>query len=840
MNDKPAQARPVSSLQLRWYRLLRGILHLWVRAKVLPDADGGIGPESDKPVCYILSDYALSSVLILDKCCEEQAVSSPLEPIQGVEVEPARAYAVLRRMQGLLIRRRSARRSSELLRELVDYSYAHPEIDIQIVPVTVFVGRAPDKLTGFTKTLFSENWEVAGRFRRLLSTWINGRDTLVQFSRPISLQDLVAEGPDPARSLRKVSRILRTHFRRVRAAAIGPDLSHRRTVIDGVLKAPEVREAIQEQSRKSKIPLEKAEKQARKFAWEIAADYSYRFVRLAFFVLDRFLNKIYDGIRVHHVERFSQAALDHEVIYVPCHRSHMDYLLMSFILYENGFVPPHIAAGVNLKLPVLGALIRGGGAFYVRRTFKSQKLYAAVFNEYVRTILAKGVSIEYFVEGTRSRTGRLLPPRGGMLAMTVKGYLASPVKPVLFQPVYIGYEQMVEAESYIRELSGRNKRTERLADLLKVFGVLRRRYGDTSISFGEPIYLDELLDAQDADWRNTVENTSGRIPWLNGLIDQLGLKIMSRINATANVNAVNLLATALLATPKHCLDEQDLVAQLSLYRTLLLEGSYAQSITLTEKDEPAIIAHGFELGLLQRREHPLGDILSLTPDCASSLTYFRNNSVHLLAIPSLIACCLLNQRECPASQVKRIAEEVYPFLKVELFLPWTEEEFPAIVQENIELLERIGLVHMGEGGCVARAEGGSVAASQMTLLAHTLLQTLERYFITIAVLNKNGPGTLTRGQLEKLCILTAQRISQLHRFEAPEFSDRGLFHEFIAALRNYGYLSNDKEGSLVFDERLQQMGRDARLILSREIRHGIMRIAPQALATVASGVEVGD
>jgi glycerol-3-phosphate O-acyltransferase len=315
---------------------------------------------------------------------------------------------------------------------------------------------------------------------------------------------------------------------------------------------------------------------------------------------------------------------------------------------------------------------------------------------------------------------------------------------------------------------------------------------------------------------------------------------MSRINSCADVNAVNLLATAMLATPKHCLDEQDLLAQLSLYRTLLLEGSQSQSITLTERDESAIITHGFNLGLLQRREHPLGDILSLAPDCASNLTYFRNNVIHLLAIPSLIACCLLNQRECPASQVKRIASEVYPFLKVELFLPWTESEFPEIVQANIELLENIGLVHVGEDSSISRAEGGTVAASQMNLLAHTLLQTMERYFITISILNKNGPGTLSRGQLEKLCILTAQRISQLHQFEAPEFSDRGLFREFIAALRDNGYLSSNQEGALVFDERLQQMGRDARLILSREVRHGIMRIAPQALVTAASGVEVRD
>jgi glycerol-3-phosphate O-acyltransferase len=829
------------SLKLRWKLLLRGTLHLWVRARVVPDTSENIGAAPGKPVCYVLNDYALSSVLILDRCCEERALPRPLLPLQGVENSKNRAYATLRRMQGLLIRRRSVRRASELLGELVEFSCEHPDIDIQIVPVTIFVGRAPDKSTGFIKVLFSENWEVAGRFRRLLSTLINGRDTLVQFSRPISLQQLTAEGLGPARSLRKVSRLLRTHFRNVRVAAIGPDLSHRRTMIDRVIKAPEVRKAIEEKSRKNRISVGKAEKLARKYAWEIAADYSYRFIRLAFFLLNWFLYKIYDGIRVHRIERLAESALDHEVIYVPCHRSHMDYLLMSFILYENGFVPPHVAAGVNLKLPVIGALIRGGGAFYVRRTFRSQKLYAAVFNEYVRTILAQGVSIEYFVEGTRSRTGRLLPPRGGMLSMTVRGYLSSPVRPVMFQPVYIGYEQMVEAESYHRELSGRSKRSERLSDLLKVFGVLRRSYGEAHISFGAPIFLDELLEAQDPDWRTSTTNGQARIAWLSPLIDELGQRIMRNINAAANVNAVNLLAISFLATPKHAMDERELLAQLGLYRSLLLEGAFADSISLTEQDEAAIVEHGFELGLLQRSEHPLGDILSLAPGCAVSLTYFRNNVVHLFSVPSLIACCLLNQRSCPMDQLQRLATQAYPFLKLELFLPWTEDEFPAILQTSIDWLARAGLLEVSADGLtLSRAEGGSAAASQLGLLAHCLLQVMERYFITIAVLTKNGSGTLTRGQLEKLCMLTAQRISSLHEFQAPEFSDRSLFRGYIGALREHGYLKGNGEGALEFDERLQQMGHDARLVLSKQIRHGIMRIAPQTLDSAASGVEVGD
>lgn len=827
-------------MRRRWYALWRGVLHWWVRSRVLPDPDGGMGASADTPVCYVLNDYALSSILILDKCCEDHALARPLAPIPGLGPEFGRAYAVLRRMHGLFVLRRTKRRSSELLRQLVDYVGAHEGQDVQVVPVTVFVGRAPDKETGFAKILFSENWEVGGRLRRLLSTLINGRDTLVQFSRPISLRELCDEGLGPERSLRKVTRILRAHFRLVRASAIGPDLSHRRTVIDQVLRSPAVREAMEEHARKNKITPARAQRVARKFALEVAADYSYRFIRLAFFVLQWFLHRVYDGIRVLNVERLKEASLGHEVVYVPCHRSHMDYLLMSFILYQNGFVPPHVAAGVNLNLPVIGSLIRGGGAFYLRRTFRSQKLYAAVFNEYLRTILARGVSIEYFVEGTRSRTGRLLPPRGGMLAMTVRGYLASPVRPVMFQPVYIGYEQMVEAESYIRELSGRSKRTERLTDLLKVFGVLRRRHGEAALSFGQPIFLDELLDAHDPSWRSvTSEDTP--LNWLSPLVEGLGERIMRQINASCDVNSVNLLATIMLATPQHAMDEDGLLSQIDLYKALLLEGPYGETISLTERDGPAIVDYGFELGFLHRRAHPLGDILSLAPEQAAGLTYFRNNVLHLFAIPSLIACCLLNQRTCTADQLRRICTLVYPFLQRELFLPWDGDAFATVLQASLEQLAGARLLAISEDGAtIVRAEGGSLEAGKLGLLARCILPTMERYFITVAVLTKNGSGTLSRAQLERLCALTAERINRLHGFDAPEFADQRLFREFIAALRDTAYLTSSDAGALQFGEQLKQMGRDAHFILSRDIRHSILRIAPQALESAVSGVDVGD
>lgn len=816
-------------LKLRGTLMLRGILHWWVKAQVLPDDEGQTGIPPGPPVCYVIADYALSSVLILDRVCEQQGIDRPLFPVQGLEREQPRAYAALRRLQGLVIRRPIPRRGSETLAQLVNWCYENPDVDVQLVPVTVLVGRAPDKSEGFAKILFSEDWRLGGRFRRFLSTLVNGRDTVVQFSRPISLRRLADEGAGAARDLRKVSRILRTHFRRVRSAVIGPDLSHRRTLVENVVHAPAVRDAITDKALRDGISEDKAADIAREYAMEVAANYSYTFVRVMFFVLNWFLRKVYGDTRVYHFERFKREAHGHEIIYVPCHRSHADYILISFLLYVRGFAVPHIAAGVNLNLPVVGRFLRMGGAFFLRRSFRSQKLYSAVFSEYVSHILALGTPIEYFIEGTRSRTGRLLPPKGGMLAMTLRGYLRSPVRPVMFQPVYIGYEKLLDGAGYSKELAGASKKKETLWDLIGSWRILRRQHGEAHVSFGQPIFLDDLLDAENPDWREAGE--PGEKPaWMTPFINRLGDQVMRAINATADVNPINLVATVLLATPRHALGEQALRDQVDLYRALLADAPLGADITITDKDGIQGVARAFELGYLERVEHPLGDIVRVETEQAVNLTYYRNNTAHLFAIPSLIACCFLRQRGIATEQLTRVARIVYPYLRAELFLPWTESEFPAALSRYIDAMEAHGMLHRTDDGeRLRRAEGGSIEASQLILLARSLLTTVERYFIAIAVLVKNGSGTLNRQELERLCIMTAQRISLLQEFEAPEFYDKGLFRQFIGELRRRNILRVNEQDRLEFGDTLARMSADARLFLEKGIRHGIIQAAPQAV-----------
>ena len=817
-----------------WSRLLGKLIEPWLGLKIEPEQPGEY--NDGRPVVYVLEDYGLSNALILDKACRDAGLPSPLVPLAGDPTGRKRAYVALSRRSSnnmLLPEQRGAKTHSDSLAKLLQAHRANPGLDVHLVPVSIFVGRAPDKQSGWFAVLFSENWALVGRFRRLLAILLNGRDTIVRFAPPVSLRETVDEGLEPERTVRKLQRVLRTHFRRIRESIIGPDLSTRRLLVDKVLEADSVREAIAVQAKRDNSKTTDAWKKAQGYAWEIAADYSTPVVRSASFMLSHVWNRIYAGVLVHHLDKFKEAAPGHEIIYVPSHRSHMDYLLLSYLLYDRGIVPPHIVAGINLNLPVVGTLLRKGGAFFIRRSIKGNALYSAVLSEYVAQLVAGGYSIEYFVEGGRSRTGRLLQPKGGMISMTLRAFLRQPRKPVLFQPIYVGYEKLMEGNSYLDELTGRPKEKESIWALLwGIPKVLKQNYGQVVVNFGEPIALNDVLAKMAPDWDGQPVPEDEKPSWLAGTVDVLAEQIQERINAAADVNPINLLALALLSTPKHAMGEADLIAQIELCKKLLVEMPYSDRVTVTPHSPERIIAHAEEINVLSRIKHPLGDVLSVSGDTAVLLSYFRNNVLHLFTASSWVACCFQNNRRMSRGGLLRLGRGLYPFLQAELFLPWTEDEFAARIDQTIDVFVREGLLqHVGEddGGMLARSTGQTDEVFRLRAIGHSLQQAFERYYIAISVLVKNGPGTLGAGELESLCQQAAQRLSLLYAPAAPEFFDKSLFRGFIQKMRELRLIWPDQNSKLLFDERLDAWAKDAKFILGRELRHTIERVSPEAV-----------
>ena len=653
-----------------------------------------------------------------------------------------------------------------------------------------------------------------------MSLLVHGKHTLIRFSKPIVLDKPLTDSEATEKLARKISRVLRVHFYRLRTSVVGPDLSHRRTVARTILNRPVVREEIRNYAWRKGISEEKAYVEANKIIREIAADYSYSVIRLLHLFFTWFWNKVYDGIRLNHFEEFRAQAPDYEVIYTPCHRSHIDYLILSYALYKRGLVPPHIAAGVNLNLPLVGSLLRRGGAFFLRRSFNSA-LYATIFSEYLSALLARGVSIEYFIEGTRSRTGRLLHPKAGMLAMTVRSYINDRSKPLMFQPIHLNYEKLMEGASYSQELGGKGKQRETLGGLLKARKVLKDEYGRLTVNFGQSIDLDAYLDKHKPGWKKLTLAHNEKPDWFKNVVSEVSLDIMIRINQSAHVNATNLLALALLSTPNRAADEANLQAQLALYVALLRQLPYDDKVTITEETPAEMIERGIKLGFLERHAHDLGDVIRVRPGQGVLLTYYRNNILHLFAASSFIAMCFVNQRQFSRRELLRLMRDIYPFVKDELFLKWDADEFVRYGRQTIKLLHKLDLLKSA-GRTLERHPGGSLQAGKLRVLAEGLMQTYERFFIVISVLKIHGSGMLTSAELENLCHKTAEKLSLLYEFNSPDFFDKSLFKLFIKNLKAQDIIRTDEAGKITFTRNLDPIFTGAKKILSRRIRHSVL------------------
>jgi glycerol-3-phosphate O-acyltransferase len=735
-------------------------------------------------------------------------------------------------MQGWLFRRPSTI-GSERLRRLVEAAEQNPK-ELLLVPVGIYWGRSPQKEGSAFKLFFAENWDVVGRTRKFFATLIHGRNTLIRLSEPLALSSITAEQLGPSVAFRKVSRILRVHLRQRRVATVGPDLSHRRTLVNQVLMMPGVRKAIDAEVGNDERSREKAERRARDFVLEIAADVSPTTIR----IIERFLHwlwrRIYDGIELQHMERVHEVASDKELIYVPCHRSHIDYLLLGYITYEQALHLPHIAAGINLNMPVVGGILRRGGAFFLRRSFKGNRLYAAVFDAYLQQVLSRGYSIEYFVEGGRSRTGRLLSPKGGMLVMTVHSYIKEPKRPVVFVPFYFGYERLIEGDSFISELGGAQKKKESVFGLIRSIKSLRENFGKVYVNVAEPIELDPLLDRVQPDWRADRFDDGERPAWLGEVVDELGSEIMQGINSAAAVTPISLLAYCLLATPKQKVGLAELRRQLQLSMDLLRRFRYSDLVTIPDMTPDEIIAHGEKLDVISRSSHPMGEVIHMAEKTAVLMTYFRNNILHLLAVPASVACCFIQGRELEHSELQRLIRLIYPFMRKELTLKWDFDDIDDVTSEAIEALIELKLLTRSRNKKVLeRPPAGSEPAYQLLMLGQSMVPMLQRFYLVIAILVRNGSGTLSRARLEVLCQQSAERLSMIYGLHSPDFFSKSLFHDFIRMLQTLEVLRRNADGKLDFDDSIESIGADARLVLGEEIRHSILSLTVDEQATAS-------
>lgn len=709
-------SRPRGSIYRVINQQLLHLFRLWLRPTFINHEQTALALAQHAiptNVRYILDSDSLADRLLLELGCEASRLPEPLT----LDPNAPNAYFCLNHREGFW-GRRSARGDARSTSLKVDPAIGY-ELATRLIPVSIYWGHQPDRALSLWKVLLSDQWASTSKFRKILCIALTRRHILVHFGDPLDVDELTNDLPSAALKTKRIHRLLRRHFKSQKQSIIGPDLSHRRTLLDELLAAPAVDAAIMTVAEASERPRHRVAAQAYRYASEIASDQSYRVIRFFSIILTWLWNRLYNGIEVSHLERVRAVSDNAEIVYVPCHRSHIDYLLLSYVLYHNGLALPHIAAGINLNLFLVGPLLRRAGAFFMRRSFKEDLLYKAVFDEYIHLLLSKGYSLEYFVEGGRSRTGGMLTPRPGMINMTLRGYYRDHHRDIQFVPVYFSYERVLEISSYLDERKGHQKKTESLRDLFGVFRYFKLDFGQVSVNFGEPISLEQFLSMRVDSDLEMIEPDKHK-----AICRELGHHIVQGINAAIPVNPTQILATLFVHAGHLEIPEERLRRQLR-FLTTLIEADQISSIF--DQSDAQIIDYFLSTSGAERQLRDGEPMITITPGGLIDMRYYSNSVTHLFVLPSLIANRLIQEPMIDPEPFFDQLTVLAPLLDAICF-----SKLAPSAERIYELLEIFD--YKTEGQQVSSARVDSPLASDLIQIAGIIEPALKQIALACALL----------------------------------------------------------------------------------------------------------
>jgi glycerol-3-phosphate O-acyltransferase len=642
----------------------RFINRIWVTSNHVPlQAVQELNIDRERPIIYVVEQNNASDLLGLQASCKKAKLPDPYQPIT---VNGQKISALIYIHNWSLFASKAPQLQDapylEQYQQLLDLHQVDKDLDIQLIPVTFYWGRNPGRQGKRSWFDLREQGQV-GLFHKSLIVLKNGRDHLVRFNQPISIKKL-SHREKKQHLAYKLAKVAMRYFNFQKLSSIGPKLPNRKEMIESVLAQPTLRKIIIETAQNTKITEFEVEAQCRDYLNEISANFSYSFLRIFRFLLKGIWNCIYRGIEVHHAQAVRQACQSGaEIIYMPCHRSHMDYLLLSYLLFEQGLVPPHVAAGVNLDFFPAGPVFRRSGAFFLRRTFKDCPLYAEVFNAYFAMLFKQGYPIEFFTEGGRSRTGLLLQPKTGLLSTSLNTYLKQPERNVIIVPIYIGYDHIMEVNTYVKEQAGQKKERE---SIWQVLGIIKKlgNFGRAFVNFGEPINVKQHFDQVLPDWRAcSISNAQ-----LKEQVAMIAQKVMVNINEATAVNALPLCSAILLANQTQQVDSTIFLQQLSWHQQWLSLNDVQSLVTYEKSAADKVL----QQGLAQNKFEINDDVVSYSTNQALVLNYYRNNIVHLFVLPSLVChtinALLVENNELNIKNIVKKSLPHYSFLQQKYFL----------------------------------------------------------------------------------------------------------------------------------------------------------------------------
>jgi glycerol-3-phosphate O-acyltransferase len=517
--------------------------------------------------------------------------------------------------------------------------------------------------------------------------------------------------------------------------------------------------------------------------------------------LDKLFQRIYAGIDVDQegIARIRQESKEKALVLLPSHKSHIDYLIVSYAFNEANLPLPLIAAGDNLEFFPIGPVFRRAGAFFIRRSFAGDALYPIVVDAYVRRLIREGYPLEMFLEGGRSRTGKLLAPKFGLLKMVVSAALAEPQRPVCFVPISIGYERVVD--SYEDELGGGEKAKEDAAGLLGATGVLASRYGRISLQFGQILTLEHV--------RSDLGLPAGPLSPAKqrALVTRLGNRVMDEINRVTAVSPGALTALALLSYHRRGQTHEKLLARCGRLLTTLLQlgartiPALVQANGALRADAIREAAQMFADGELLHVHYPAefgskkrskpragrGAIYMVPEDKRLALDGSKNIIIHFFVERALVSMALLVPGRNPSEADARArVQELSRLFKYE-FRFRADASFDTIFEETVaSMLANGDLERRGDQLIAGPGRDGWTGHQWLMTYAGLLRNFLETYRIAARGLAGLRSGPRDVKDLVKQTLATGRLMYLSGEVERAEAISKPLIQNAFAAFQDLG------------------------------------------------------
>jgi glycerol-3-phosphate O-acyltransferase len=546
--------------------------------------------------------------------------------------------------------RRFVKAKTDPLRFLIELQ-RRTDRPIYLVPHLMFFSKSPMAAVPRLRDIIFGNEQRPGLLRRLLTMFRSPGKVFVEISQPLAVGEFLAQSETQRQNAEYQALLLRRHLlwqhNRHRQSITGPVVKSHEEIKESILASDRLHQFLAQHAEMRKESILEVRREADEFIDEIAAKYNYNFVNLVSGPLTWLLNTMYDGTVVDKegLQRLKTAAQRGPVILIPCHKSHVDYLILSLILFKHNLPVPHIAAGKNLSFWPLGPFFRAGGAFFLRRSFRGAVLYSRVFAEYIHKLLEEGFNIELFIEGGRSRSGKLLMPKLGLLTILLNAFKNGACNDMIFQPVFIGYDQVLEESAYLHEVKGGKKEPESIGQVLRARRFLRRRYGKIYINFHTPISLKELLQRYGTTLNDMPQKTQ------NALCRDLGWRMINAIDEVSVVTPHSLVAAATLNCPVKNFSSQEIFENVETYSrfltfnqvrfttTLMLDHHRACGQALQSYLDRKII----ELPSSEKNLPPEMAHYHLPPGKRLQLEYYKNNCIAHFVPAAITALAVLEK-----------------------------------------------------------------------------------------------------------------------------------------------------------------------------------------------------